>query len=361
MTTVHPPFDSRIFHKECKGLVEADFNVSLIVVHDHNESCDGVNIIALPEPKGRLDRMLFTSVRLYRQALKLKADIYHFHDPELLPVGLMLKLAGKKVVYDVHEDVPLDMLQKLYLPAWSRNTLSHLARFAHWVADRAFDAIVTVTPTVAKPFRYARLIRNFPIIDEFLGDGVPYLQRQNCLAYVGVVDPMRGSDHMRKAAADLDCTLLMAGPTFDPSLQQELDNLPADDSTRYLGVLDRKGVRELLHSARAGVVILSPENTGYVDSYPIKLFEYMAAGLPVIAADFPVIRGIVEPANCGLLVDPTDQQQITAAFRWILDNPEAAQAMGQRGRQAVLADYNWAGERDKLADLYSQLLGAQPS
>ena len=118
--------------------------------------------------------------------------------------------------------------------------------------------------------------------------------------------------------------------------------------------MSRGGVKELLNSARAGLVLLHPR-INYVDALPIKLFEYMAVGIPVIASDFPLWRTIVDGANCGILVDPMKPEQIAKAIDWLLDNPREARKMGERGRRAVLERYNWSLEEKKLIELYDKL------
>ncbi len=104
LTSVHPPFDVRIFHKEAKSLVKAGYDVTLIAQHDKEEIVDGVKIINLQKPRNRIERMTKTVSELYQKALRVDADIYHFHDPELIPVGKALKKRGKAIIYDVHED-----------------------------------------------------------------------------------------------------------------------------------------------------------------------------------------------------------------------------------------------------------------
>jgi hypothetical protein len=106
---------------------------------------------------------------------------------------------------------------------------------------------------------------------------------------------------------------------------------------------------------RVGLVILHP-NINYVQSQPVKLFEYMAAGLPVIASDFPLWREIIDGAKCGLLVDPFDVKGIAEAITWLLEHPHEAELMGKRGQEAVYQKFNWNTEADKLIACYNELI-----
>ena len=129
MTSVHRPFDVRIFAKECSSLAEHGYDVVLIAVHDHDEMCDGVQIKSIPRPRSQWSRMIFTAWRVVLEALRQGADIYHCHDPELLPWTCLMRLLGRTVVYDMHENVPKDILDKTWLPAWSKPTVSRLVGF----------------------------------------------------------------------------------------------------------------------------------------------------------------------------------------------------------------------------------------
>jgi len=360
LTSVHPPFDTRIFHKECRSLADAGYTVSLVVPHTHDELRDGVNVLAVPLAASRLKRMFLTPLTVAWKALKLRADVYQFHDPELIPVGLLLRLLGRKVVYDVHEDVPLDLLQKTYLPRRAAVLLSHVVRRLHWLADRALSGIVVVTPGVAESFRDPVMVRNFPLLHEFSEPGPKYEDRAEVAVYVGALGPVRGTRQMVDAArisARVDGRhLALAGVIRDdPHLQACLAADPPDDAIRYLGVLDRPEVRHLLGSARMGLFLSLPEDLNLYAAYPNKVFEYMAAGIPVVASDFPVLREIVGETGCGLLVDPTDVEAIAQAMDWLFDHPDEAGEMGRRGRELVLERYNFSGEVAELDRLYRRL------
>ncbi|MCE5303110.1 MAG: glycosyltransferase family 4 protein [Planctomycetaceae bacterium] len=365
MCSSHEATDNRVFHKECRSLVDAGYDVTLIAPATADETVGGVHIQSIPPSANRFLRMTQTVWRVYRLALRQDADIYHFHDPELLPVGMLLKWRGKLVVYDVHEDVPRQILNKYWLPAWSRGILAKaVERFELWVTKR-LDAMVCATPTIAKRFcpQKAITVYNYPWIDvKSSASPVPYADRPAKVAYVGGIAPMRGIHEMMEAMAllpkSLDTRLIAGGPFFPPELKEELSVHPGCDRTDFVGELTRQEVVNLLAECRIGLVTLHPI-PNYLDALPVKLFEYMSAGIPVIASDFPLWRQIVESAQCGLLVDPLNPQAIADAIQWLLEHPDEAAQMGQCGREAVVARYDWRWEAKKLDSLYQRLLTNQ--
>ncbi|MDN0085137.1 glycosyltransferase family 4 protein [Crenobacter sp. SG2305] len=359
LTSAHPRHDIRIFVKECASLAAAGHEVTLIVADGlGNEINRGVHIHDVgPKSGGRLARMTGTVRRVMDAALALKPDVAHFHDPELIPAALRLKKAGIKVVYDVHEDVPRQILAKHWIPGALRPTVSGTFEKLEDFAVRRFDAIVTSTPHIRERFRPLNQrvvdICNFPILEELVRD-TPWEARRNEVCYIGGISRIRGIEPIVAALPDSGARLNLAGPWSESDLKQKL--LPSEGWARVndLGVLDRAGVADVLARSKVGLVTLFP-TPNYVDALPIKLFEYMAAGMPVIASDFPVWRAIVDDAGCGLLVDPQDPAAIAAAIRELLANEERAHAMGEAGKKAVLNKYSWAAEADKLVRLYAQL------
>jgi len=235
---------------------------------------------------------------------------------------------------------------------------------AEAVGSRYLTNIVAATPTIAARFPADRTvtIHNFPIAEELINteQTVPYQERPFHIAYVGAISRLRGAEEMVAAMLHLTqiyplAILNLVGSYRPESLKNELELMASDGQVALWGQQDRPFVRDILGQARAGLVILHPTQS-YLDSYPVKLFEYMAVGIPVIASDFPLWRQIVEGAECGLLVDPENPQAIADAIAWLFDHPSEAEAMGKRGQQAVMAQYNWSSEAQKLIDLYRQLL-----
>ncbi|WP_252189385.1 glycosyltransferase family 4 protein [Rossellomorea vietnamensis] len=368
LTSVHPTEDIRIFVKECSYLSEAGFDVNLIVGNSESYVKNGVNIVGAPvESTNRYVRMINGPRSVYQKALELDADVYHFHDPELLPIGLLLKSKGKKVIYDVHEDVPQQVLSKQWIPKPLRKLVSRMVEGLERFASKRFDAVVTATPTINERFltyqQNSVIIHNFPIMNELIGEDSADVTREmnrNKIVYIGGITRLRGIEEMVRSMDELNqesdhpITLHLAGAFAPASLQDEMEKLDGWKHVNFEGYLNRQEVASLLNTSYAGLVILHPEPR-YIVSYPIKLFEYMSAGMPVIASDFPLWRGIVEDAECGICVDPLDPIAIADAVKYLVDHPDEARAMGESGRRAVMNKYNWEQESIRLVELYNNL------
>ena len=309
-------------------------------------------------PKKRVLRALVGNWRALRGVSGLRAKIVHFHDPELIPACMAMKLKGVRVIYDVHEDVPRSIRDKHWIPRALRGVIASAVEGVEWLAARLFDALVCATPRIAERFPSAKttIVQNFPDIGE-AGEGPGTAATPPAFVYVGALSETRGVFQMLDALAAVegDVALDIAGSFRPASLQDALQDHPQWARVRFHGWLDRSGVSELLQNATAGLVLLHPTQA-YKEAYPVKMFEYMAAGLPVIASDFPLWRSIVEGAGAGLLVDPMDTRAIGQAMQTLLDKSQLAREMGNAGRQAVHETYNWSREDEKLMGLYRRLM-----
>lgn len=365
LTTVHARHDTRIRVKEVSTLAGRFGPVALLVQDGKGDAVEDegrVRIVDAGVPGGRLVRAARGSLRMWRAVRKLRPDIVHFHDPELIALGLLLKLVGIKVIYDVHEDVPQDIMSKDWLPRPVRWPVAKAMAGLEWLAGKAFDGIVVVTPTIARRFPQAKtvLVQNYPVIGELWSSTASRGPRQAPIAvYLGGLTSIRGAREMVEALTLLpdscEVQLAFAGNISPPGLEAELSTYKGWKRVKAMGWLSRNDVAACLGQAVMGLVLFLPE-PNHITAQPNKLFEYMSAGIPVIASDFPLWREIVEGAGCGLLVDPGDPRAIAGAMEWISDHPREAAEMGRRGRRAVERIYNWDREASKLVDLYTALL-----
>ena len=362
MSSVHPPHDIRVFERECASLAQHGYEVALILPHTHDQILKGVRICAVPPPRGRLQRLLRTTGQILRIASRLDADLYHFHDTELIPAGLWLKLRGKRVVYDVHEDIAATVTGKTYIPTALRTPLARVIDGVERLSARCFDGIVAATPKIAGRFRGCDvvIVQNFPAKDELRPAEAPrpYAERDANVVYVGHMSPIRGVAEMMAAIhrlpAALGARLVIAGEFHPPSLLDEMRLSPGAERTDFLGWQSRDQVAAVLAGARVGIVLFHPD-PNHLEAQPNKLFEYMSAGLPILASDFPLWRQQVEGAGCGLVVDPLDPAKICDALRWLLEHPREAGEMGERGLAATRTQYTWDGQFAKLVQLYDRI------
>jgi len=362
LTTVHLPFDTRIFHKEAKTLAQAGYDVTLIAQHEGNAVVEGVKILGLPRPRNRLARIFGLTWHAFRMAIRERADVYHFHDPELLPIGVLLKVFTRaKVIYDVHEDVPEQILTKNWIPTPLRRPLAIVFNVGEKLLARALDAVVVATEGIAEKFQRLNpvVVHNYPDLGMLpTSSSVPYERKEKVLVYVGGISKIRGAVEMVRALEylnpSLDVRLELLG-RFEPSrLEKELQALPGYRRVHFLEWLPWKEAWQRAQRAIAGLVLFHPA-PNHTKSLPNKLFEYMAAGLPVVASNFPLWRELVEGNRCGICVDPLDPKEIAQAIEYLLTHPEEARKMGENGRRAVEEKYNWEEEAKKLLNLYAEL------
>ncbi|MGN7905881.1 glycosyltransferase family 4 protein [Pseudomonas sp. 22373] len=361
LTSVHQRYDTRIFLKECRSLAAAGHSVYLVVADGKgDEAREGVEIKDVGVSPGRLNRMLRTTRRIYDKALAIDAEIYHMHDPELIPLGLKLKRQGKKVIFDAHEDLPKQLMGKPYLNKFSRLVLSKAFGIFESVACRRFDAVVVATPSISEKFIKINpltvTVNNYPLLGELSTDDVDWAAKKNEVSYIGGITSIRGIAQVISAMSKVksEVRLQLGGRFTEKDVEAVAKQEKGWKKVDELGFVSRDGVREALARSVAGIVTFLPA-PNHIDSQPNKMFEYMSAGVPVIASNFPLWRDIIEGNNCGLCVDPEDSQQIAEAIDYLIMNPAHAESMGVNGQSAVRVKYNWSIEEKVLVELYALL------
>lgn len=363
LTTLHPRDDVRIFHKEVCAVRDAGHVVKLIVADGKgSETVDEIPVIDVGGHGLKLVRRFVVSpLRIAKTVLRDDADVIHFHDPELMFVALFLTWRNVRVIYDAHEDVSVQILSKPYIPRVLRRLVSVLFRLVENQIIKRFDVVVAATPSIAKKLQTrhtkAVVVRNLPLLSEasktlssHRATGTP------SVCYVGGITRTRGAEVMVRAMSLVrsDAVLKLAGSFQERGLRDTLQTLPGWNRVKELGRVDRNGVYDLMSKSFVGLVTLQPTRN-YIESLPVKLFEYMNASLPVVSSDFPYLRSIIENADCGICVDPMSPAAIAKAIDYLIDHPARAREMGSNGKRAVIEALNWGKEKRAIVALYQQL------
>ena len=359
LTSVHSHTDVRIYLKEARSLAKAGYRVTLISPDGVGQDDFGICFQKINPINSRVLRILLSPFHMIKIALNEKADAYHFHDPELVFTGLLLKLFGKKVIYDVHEDVPRQILNKPWIKPILRKIIASVFEAFENFSSRRFDRIITATPVIDERFIKQKCrsvnINNYPKLEEFIPTTTKWEERDNSVCYIGGITKVRGVLELVKASGKSLARLKLAGKFESDEIKAQIEAMDEWQKVDYFGFIGREQVAEILSTVKAGVVTIHPI-PNYLESLPIKMFEYMAAGIPVIASNFPYWQKIYSEGECGLFVGPQSVEQITQAIDWILSHPEEAEQMGKRGRELVLQKYNWGAEELKLLRLYDEIL-----
>lgn len=362
LTSVHPPFNQRIFLKEAKSLAEAGYDVTEIVPHVHDEERDGICVKAVPQPGSRLERMFVTSWKVGRAALSENADVYHFHDPELIPIALVLKLLKKRVIYDAHEALAEKILSKKWIHEWLRPFVSRAVAVFERLSARFFDHVVTADSFAARTFsgQKVTILPNYPLLEMVKKDSCKddRCSDKTVVIYVGDLTRERGLHVMLEAMALLksENTELHLVGTFENAQDEERARSLA--YVKYHGFLPMSQVYEHLLRAHIGLVLLQPVPAYFhAGENTTKLFDYMACGLAVVASDFPNLRKIVESSGCGLCVDPCRPEEVARVISSLIGDPDTRNAYGGNGRSAAVREFNWKNESKVLVGLYREILG----
>ena len=367
ISSAHAPNDTRIFHKQCASLARAGYDTTFVVKAKDPQSVGettekGVRVIQVPvDTSSRLTRMLFGAKAVYQKALEVDADIYEFHDPELLPYGLKLARRGKRVIFDSHEDYPTQIMEKGWIPAPLRRLISGAYKAYETHVVKNLDAVLFPCLKNGVNIFEGRAKRVVIISNAVMLEEVPQQldfshKEDRTICCTGSLTYQRGITHLIKAAYKAGAKLILAGRYESEAYQQELEAMPEYACVEYLGYLDRQGIAEVYGRSRIGMsTILNVGQYASLDNFPTKVYEYMAAGLPVIVSDYPFMRRSVQEDGFGVAVDPADTDAIADAIQKILSDPQAAAQMAENGRQAVLHKYNWGIEEEKLLALYRSL------
>lgn len=361
LTSVHPPKDGRIFYKECTSLAKAGYDVTLIVANADDEECNGVHIVGVRKAKGgRINRFIKTGRDVYKKALAIDADIYHIHDPELLPYALKLKNRGKKVIFDSHEFTGEQIKTKPYLPSILRSSVSYIYRTIETYICKRIDCVIQVCTLDGKNYfenkcKRSIFITNASILSNGECPQLPLEKRLNTVVLVGSLTEDRGITKLAEAIVKTPCKLILAGSFSSPEYEEYIKDI-CGEHLDYRGFIPANKIASLLNECGIGISIFS--NVGQyarADTLPTKSYDYMYAGLPMIMSDLPYLMKFNEKYQVGVNVDSDEPQEIADAINYLSTHPGEALKLGENGYQLLRNSLNWGIEEKKLLELYASL------
>jgi glycosyltransferase involved in cell wall biosynthesis len=366
ITTVHPVKDARIFYRMCQALTAKGLSVVLIAasaaVEDPAVRMSAWNVrIAHARRRQRLRLALQAAVAEH-------ADVYHFHDPELIPLGLALKVRrpSAAVVYDVHEDYPAMMHEKYWLPRSLRPLVALGARVANVTAGLCFDGIVTADPSVGQDFSpiagsKTLVYYNFPPLEVFaLSEPI---RPTADLVYVGGMSDRAGTFVVLDALASLALqgirvSARLAGYTDGDAgraaIQEGIRQRGLESQVELCGRIPYLEVPTWMRSGHIGLVPLQAIPK-FMKNIPSKMFEYWACGLPVIGSNLPPIRQFLREGQNGMLFCPSDPEDLARAIRYCIEHPEARKKMGCGGKDMITKEWNNDKQVEALIGFYQQI------
>lgn len=367
----HKMNDMRVFEKECKSLAKGGFDVTLIGFgeQEKEETIDGVKRISLFCPiKNNIELLLKRNKLTYREALKVDAEIYHIHEPELLPVGKKLKRKGKIVIFDSHEYYGWQLRDNIHkikivnVPASFMKTIGNLyMRYEKRVCMK-LDAVIQVCTMNGIDYfegrcRRTLFIRNLPDISDYTRKNEVSFKDPISISMIGGITKERGVTQLVKAAGKANAKLNLAGNFIPKSYEDELKQLTEYKNVNYRGFLNKQGMISLLEETAIGAsTLLNIGQYDKIDTFPTKVYDYMAMKLPVIISSTNFAKEMNDKYNFAICVDPNNPDEIAQAVIWIKEHPQEAKKMGENGRKIIENEWNWGKESQKLLDFYNELL-----
>lgn len=367
-TCAHEATDVRVFQKECVSLAKEGYEVYLVVPDAKTEIKEGVQIIGVPiKSRNPIYRLFHTSGLVYKKALEIGADIYHFHDIELFSHGVKLKRKGYKVIFDSHEDWLGYIKAITWLPSVVRKLTGGYLTWQYRKNLSKFDAVLTVSPHIVESLKEysdrVSMVSNYPIVNEDLltePDEQKYMARDNKVCYAGTVYENSNQEAIIRALEEIDDIQYALVGTISTEYKKRLSLLPGWSKVHFIQHVPFDELKSIYRSTLAGLVVLDyMPNCGYKKgSLGVnKIYEYMLMGLPVICTDYEIWKElIIDKYKCGFCVSPGNVEEIRSAILYIIKNKEIAFQMGQMGRNAVMMELNWKSQESILLGIYKELL-----
>lgn len=362
ITTLHHPLDPRIYYKQCLSLHQAGYDVTLIApVSEEMEVKPEFSLVPLKKYANRWIGLAAGTFHAYLQAKKLKADVYHFHDPELLLIGRLLKKKDNEVIYDIHEDYETGIIQRNYFTAPVRKAIAKIYKYVEKKCTIQMK-LVLAEKYYKEKYPSGTCILNYPLLNPALLHREIKFHTASQVLYTGNITKDRGAvQHAKLPLIDEGISLHLYGKCSKDLAEEMFETAGAAQDRLHIHGIGQYIPKAEIDAAYekenwlAGIALFPPTEH-YMKKELTKFFEYMAAGIPVICSDFPKWKEFIQEYDCGICVDPDNEQEIAEALQYLKSNPEKARQMGENGRRAVKEHLNWKKEEDKLIHLYEELV-----
>ncbi len=368
LSCVHRAIDSRIFYRQAVYALSAGYRVVVIARHKGEEVRDGVRIHPFKKRRSRFLRFLSTW-KLALMALKERADLYHFHDPEMLPAMVALRIArGRPVIYDCHEHVVDSLVEKRWIPAPVAGILKPVVFAVQWLCAKVLGKVIVVVQEQKGMFPESvdfLVLGNFP--PRFATNEAPDpADRPYDLVHCGSVSRQRGSlvlvETIRILVREMgrsDLTVLMIGHTPESVDREFLEALRCEGLERHVAFGGYVPLDRVPHELRRAKIGLAMQQRTRQYRYAItsKLLDYMAAGLPSVSSDFDYNRKYAPENEAALYVDPCSATEFAGAISSLLDDHATRERMGKKARRLQTGRYTAEGEVAKLLAYYGRALG----
>jgi glycosyltransferase involved in cell wall biosynthesis len=369
LTTVHTPFDTRVFHKESKSLIKANHSVSLIAPYEksYEDSVEGIDIITIKKPESKVMHPL-TMIRVFIAGLNEDCDVYHCHEPGSLLVCSLLKFVKKKkLIYDIHEHYPGLIAENSFFPAFFRKVVYYLVHFEERVLSKYADYLITVDDVLKDKFEglnpKIEVINNYPIIDLFTFTSGSNPKNTKKLIYVGGLTASRGIMESIMAFEKVlkiypTSEFILVGGFLHPEYEEQVTRYclekNLDNNVIFTGYLSPDNIGKYMKKADVAISILQAKGR-YEYGISAKFYEYLCAGKPMVINNYKYMSDLTKKLKSGIPVDPTNIQDVADAIIYLFDNSEVAQQMGLNGRRAAEEVYNWGKMEKKLWLIYENI------
>lgn len=368
ITSAHATNDVRIFEKECVSLAKEKNNNVYLVGPGKSQDLKNVKIIGIGDkPANRIGRFTSYTRKAIDCAMKINADIYHLHDPELIRFAKKLKKTGASIIFDSHENYVKQIACKEYLRPHVRKIASSIYKLFEDCACKYFDCVIFPCPINGKhPFEgrveNTVFINNVPLLTENCTekDIVQNRSKETVVCCVGSLTRNRGIEQLVDACFNSNVKLILAGNFQPENFYDDLTQKEAFQCVEYRGFCSRTEVMKIYSESDFGASnLLDVGQYREAENLPTKVYEYMMNGLPVIVSNFLYSVKMIEGYECGICVNPNDSEEIARAIRYLSENNEKAKKMGFNGRKLIEEKFNWKIEEKKLFEIYSKIRPAK--